>query len=115
MVYVFRAESTGRSVLSGCLVPRAIFSFTPQHSLGLALQLPYALARDTEFLAEVGERRRFLAVQAVTADEDTARALREPFDRLQKAARLKFPHHYAGHPGLAFVLDEVTEFRAILL
>jgi hypothetical protein len=38
-----------------------------EHSLRLALQLPYALARDAEFLAEVGERRRLLAVQAVTA------------------------------------------------
>jgi hypothetical protein len=92
-----------------------VFSFIPEHTFGLAPQLPDTLARDAEFLAKVGERRRLLTVQAVTADEEATLALREPFDGLQKAAPLELPHHFAGYPGLAFVLNKVTEFRAILL
>ena len=86
-----------------------------EHSLRLALQLPYALARDAEFLAEVGERRRLLAVQAVTADEEAALPLRDSLDRLHEAVCLELPHHLAGYAGPPLVLDKITEFRAILI
>jgi hypothetical protein len=92
-----------------------MFSFISEHSLGLALQLPDTLARDAEFLAESGERRRILTVEAVTADEDATLALRESLDGLQEAVRLELPHHLAGYSGLPLVLYEITEFRAILL
>src|SRR3712207_9066246 len=74
-------EGTVGTILSGCRELGGRLSFIPEHNFGLALHLPDALARDPEFLAEVGEGRGFLAVQAVTADEDAALALREPFDR----------------------------------
>jgi hypothetical protein len=54
--------------LSGCREFLSVFAFIPERLLGLALQLPNPLARDRKLLAQVGERGRLLAVQAVAAD-----------------------------------------------
>src|SRR5215212_8738867 len=64
-----------------------------EHPLRLALDLPDPLARDLELLAELGEGRGLLAVEAVPPNQDAPMALGEPLYGCPKLGALHLAHH----------------------
>src|SRR5215208_5336300 len=79
-----------------------------EHPLRLALDLPDPLARDLKLLAELGEGRGLLPVEAVPPNQDAPMALGEPLYGRLEAFGLHISHHLTGRIRGPLILEELT-------
>src|SRR3712207_4984737 len=79
-----------------------------EHALGLALELPYALARDAELVGELGEGGGVAVAQAVAPHQHVAVALGQPPDGLLQGAHLHLAYDGARHLRGPLVLYELA-------
>src|SRR5215210_734973 len=84
-----------------------------EHTLGLALQLPDALAGDAELFAELGEGRGVTVSEPVAAYQDVPVTLGESLDGLLQGAHFHLPDDRPSNLGGALVLDQLSQLGAV--